>query len=334
MLGGLLFLFTSQDLPTLADVNARVQRLPGVELRSEMVRPSVVPVTFKISPRGLQWAKYPTTEQFTSRTADVVWMPDRREFATNKPEETNPLPVGFHTLWPVSRDAYRQIGPTSEATFHGFQCYVLPCKGEADYTIQLFVNKDNLLPRGTRVELSGTTYEMVHRTVLPREMDDRFLQFRPPADARPAGKHDPAASLIKPGTKLKRFQAKDAAGQEWSLQSLLRQRQGAVLNFWFSSCTGCVAEMPFLVKLAPELARRQIALLGVNAIDEGSIVQRTAKTNGLPYPTLVGPGASALSKSVGVQAYPVTLVLDKGGTVIDTILGFDEPRLRSALNRL
>lgn len=331
---GVMLLLVGQERPTLGEVNARVQRMPGVELRSEMVRPSVVPITFKISPRGHQWAKYPTTEQFTSRTADVVWMPDRREFSTAKAEQANPLPVGYHALWPVARDSYRQVGPTTEATFHGFHCYVLPCKGQEDFTIQLFVEKANLLPRGTRVELGATTYEMVHRTVLEREMDDRFLQFRPPADARPAGKFDPAASLVKPGTKLKGFQAEDAAGQRWNLQSLLAQRRGAVLNFWFSSCTGCVAEMPFLVKLSPELARRQITLLGVNSVDPRAITKRTSKTNGLPYPTLVGTGASALSKNVGVQAYPVTLVIKKDGTIIDAILGFDKPRLRAALDRI
>lgn len=321
------------SLPTLADVEAKVKVLPGVEIFSEMVSPSVVPVHFKCSPEGYFWAKYPSSEDFVGPKSHVTWIPDRREYSEQPNEPGNPLPVGFDALWP-GKPTYRQTGPTEEARFHERDCYKIPCKGDAGYTIQLYVDRATLLPRGTRVELNGTTHEMVHKTVNVRKMPAEWLQFKKPADARPAGKFDPTESLIKPGTSIGDFTAADTAGRKTSLKGLMKGKSGLVLNFWFSACTGCVAEMPFMVALKPKIEKSNIGLIGVNAIDGVDFARRTSKLNRLPYPTLVGDGASHLTKKVGIGAYPVTLVVDKNRKVVDAIMGFDEARLTKALKSL
>lgn len=334
MLHALSFLFSqSADLPTLQDVENKVRLLPGVELRSEMVSPSVVPVHFKMSRQQRFWAKYPTSEQFTSKDGTITWMPDRREYAESKERSGNPLPVGFDALW-GGPSTYKQVGGTTEATFHGFKCFQIPCQVTEAYTIQLFVEMDTLLPRGTRVEYKGQTHEIVHKTINIRPMDEQWMVFRRPVDARPAGKFDPLTSLIKPGTSLKNFKAVDTQGSKVELSRLLGKHSGLVVNFWFSSCTGCIAEMPYLVKLHPKLKAANIGMIGVNAVDGSQFASRTAKKNSLPYPTLVGPGATSITKQVSVQAYPVTLVVGKNGVVKDAIMGFDEARLTKALSQI
>ncbi|MBS1719048.1 MAG: TlpA family protein disulfide reductase [Armatimonadetes bacterium] len=317
--------------PTLNDLNTKVRQFPGVIVESEMTSPSVVPMTFKVSPSGLMVAKYPTTEQFYSKDEVVTWMPDRREYSRAKPEDLNPLPVGFHALWAGGETEYKQVGETKDASFAGKSCYEMDLAAKGGYTIHLFVEQANLMPKGTRVELNGTTYESVYKSVTVGKLDEKTLRFQPPKDSRPAGKFDPSSTLIKPGTKLTDFAAKDGMGKKWKLSSLLSSHRGVVLNFWFSACTGCVAEMPYLVGLAPKLAKSKIAMLGVNTIDEKSAMLRTATKNKLPYPTLIGTGAESLTKAVSVQAYPVTVVVDKKGTVVDAILGFDEARLTKAI---
>lgn len=334
MLALLSLVFAQSPAPTLKDVEAKISTLPGVEIVSEMISPSVVPVTFKISPKGSFYSKYPTSEMFITPEKSLTWMPDRREYSETKAEESNPLPVGYHTLWANGKNTYRQTGQTSRSTFNGFDCWQIPCKGKDDYTINLYVEKSTLLTRGTKVELNGTVYEMIHRKITVRTIAPAELTFQKPKDARPAGKFDPAESLIKPGTKLTNFSAKDTSGKNINSSELLKKHKGIVLNFWFSSCTGCVAEMPFLVKLSPNLAKSNIAMIGVNAVDAKDIAARTAKKNNLPYPTITGSGAETLTKAVSVQAYPVTLIVNKQGIVLDAIMGFDEKRLKTAIDKI
>lgn len=334
MLALLSLAFAQTTAPTLKDVEAKIATLPGVEIVSEMISPSVVPVTFKISPKGSFYSKYPTTEMFVTPDKALTWMPDRREYADAISEDENPLPVGYHSLWPRGKDIYRQTGQTSSSNFNGFDCWQIPCKGKDDYTINLYVEKASLLTRGTKVELGGKIYEMVHRKITVRTIAPAELTFQKPKDARPAGKFDPAESLIKPGTKLTSFTAKDTSGKSINSSELLKKHKGIVLNFWFSSCTGCVAEMPYLVKLSPNLAKSNIAMIGVNAVDAKDIAARTAKKNNLPYPTITGRGAETLTKAVSVQAYPVTLIVNKQGIVLDAIMGFDEKRLKTAINKI
>lgn len=278
MLGAIAFAFSAlPDLPKLTDVEAKISQLEGIELISEMVSPSVVPVRFKVSPNNRFWSKYPTSERFVIGKMVTTWMPDRREFATEPEDSGNPLPVGYHSLW-KGTSPYKQVGETTEAKFHGFDCYMIPCQVTDAYTIQLYVEKASLLPRGTKVEFGGKTHEMVHNTINIRKLDDAWLEFRKPADARVAGKFDPLSSLIKPGTKLANVKAADITGSKVELSQLLKKHSGLVVNFWFSSCTGCVAEMPFLVKLHPKLKAANIGLVGVNAVDAKGYAGRTSST--------------------------------------------------------
>ena len=107
-----------------------------------------------------------------------------------------------------------------------------------------------------------------------------------------------------------------------------------MINFWFSACTGCVQEMPYFAKLSGVLKSKGIKLLGVNPIDPISNAKKTVNLYKLDYPTLTGKEAKAFAESIGVLAYPVTVVLDEKGAVIDAIMGFDQPRLTAALGKL
>ena len=128
-------------MPTLTDIESRSAAYPGVQIEAEMKSPSVVPMSFRISPEGLFWAKYPTSEMYITPKETVTWMPARNEYARVSNSEGNPCPVGFHSMWPLSTDTYKQVGTTSEAEFFGTSSYQLVIKGSADYNINLFVDR-------------------------------------------------------------------------------------------------------------------------------------------------------------------------------------------------
>ncbi|RYG36981.1 TlpA family protein disulfide reductase [bacterium] len=319
--------------PTLDDVYRKTAALPGVELKSEMVSPSVIPMEFKFGPDGSLWAKYPTTEQFSTLEETITWMPDRRQFAKEKTRETNPLPVGYETMWPGGKPQ-TQTGDAKTATFMGKEAWEIPCKGDLVADTKLYIDKGTGLPIGTIAQFNGATYETHHLSVKIVPHSKNSLRFVAPKDAKPYEKVDLGAKLIKPQTPMPPFEGRDEKGGRLNMKALLKGKRGLLVNLWFSACTGCVAEMPALVKLDSEFRGKGIAFVGVNPIDDVSSARRTVELRKLPYRTLVGEDAQKLAKSVGVVAYPVTLMVNAEGRVVETFMGFDEARFRSALESL
>jgi len=90
--------------------------------------------------------------------------------------------------------------------------------------------------------------------------------------------------------------------------------------------------MPALSKLSSEYGARGVGFMGANPIDDPKTARRTSKLRGLPFPTVVGKEAQKIADGIGVIAYPVTVVLDADRKVVDTVISFDEPRLRKALD--
>jgi|GEM_PF-3872684 len=317
--------------PTLEDVYAKVRSLPGVEIKGEMAKPSVIALEFKVSPEGALWSKYPTSEAYLTQDGTVTWYPDRRQFAKGKPPEQNPLPAGFEPMWPKGA-LLAQTGDTQASTFEGGSAWRIPCRATLVPQVELFVDKRTLLPMGVVSTLGGTAYETRYMSVKPTRFTKAALGFVPPKDAKPFVAVDPTANLIKPGATLTDFAGMDIDGKRRSLRDLLNGRRGLLINLWFSACTGCVAEMPALVKLSAEYDARGVGFMGANPIDDATTARRTSKLRGLKFPTIVGKEAQKIADGIGVIAYPVTVVLDADRKVVDTIIGFDEPRLRKALD--
>lgn len=232
----LIVLAAKPELPTLTQVETLARGYTGVEIEAEMQSPSVIPIQFRISPQGYFWAKYPTSEMFITAQETITWMPDRKEFSKSKGEDINPLPIGFHTMWPGPGDRFEQIGSTIEAPFGGRVCAKMVCKSGLPYLVDLFVDQATLIPTGTRVSYNGTVYETVYKKVKIGALDPKLFVFRPPTGAKPSGTRSPNLMLIKPGSKLEPFRGSDLNGTNLSSTKLLKANpKGLVLNFWFSS---------------------------------------------------------------------------------------------------
>ncbi|MBB6051614.1 peroxiredoxin [Armatimonas rosea] len=324
---------TERALPDLTQVYARIAKLRGVVIRAEMVRPSSVPMEFKIAPTGFFYAKYPTSEMYISRDEQVTWMPAKKEFSRGKPEDGNPLPAGFEILWPKGA-LLRAKAATRQASFAGKPALELPCKAAMGHDVLLYIHPESLLPLGSIATAQGTEYELRYLSVEERPLTARDLTFIAPRDAKVFSSPPDLSKRIRVGTKLPAFTGTDFTGRSIDSRQVSKRHRGLLLNFWFSACTGCIQEMPLLAKLAAPLQAQKIGILGVNPIDTSRDAKRTSTTYGLRYATLVGTGARKLAEAVGITTYPVTVLVNAQGLVVEVILGFDEQRLQKALKVL
>jgi len=96
-----------------------------------------------------------------------------------------------------------------------------------------------------------------------------------------------------------------------------------VVNFWATWCTPCRREIPGLISIQGKYAANGLQIVGI-AVDQADKVRQYAKEMGINYPILIaGMEGADLARELGNRtgALPFTLVLDRGGRVVDTHLG-------------
>ena len=107
------------------------------------------------------------------------------------------------------------------------------------------------------------------------------------------------------------FTANDLQGKVYHLRDL--KGKIVVLNFWFTSCVGCVAEMPQLNELADKYRSDTAVIFLAITFDEAKKVQQFLKTHSFTWD--LAPDQAAVIKTYGLQAFPFTLVVDRNGRI-------------------
>jgi peroxiredoxin len=102
------------------------------------------------------------------------------------------------------------------------------------------------------------------------------------------------------------------------------QLQGKVVlvNFWATSCTTCVAEMPEVIATYNKYKDRGFETLAVAmSYDPPSYVVNFAQTRQLPFKVAIDNTGSAAKAWGDIQLTPTTFVLDKQGNIVKRYVG-------------
>jgi DsbE subfamily thiol:disulfide oxidoreductase len=96
----------------------------------------------------------------------------------------------------------------------------------------------------------------------------------------------------------------------------LSEHRGDVVmvNFWATWCGPCRQEMPLLDELYSRYQRVGFSLLGVNIDDNSSKAMNMISELGVSFPVLFD-NRKEVSKLYNVDAMPVTVIIDREGTV-------------------
>jgi peroxiredoxin len=123
-------------------------------------------------------------------------------------------------------------------------------------------------------------------------------------------------------------------GQTGKLSAL--KGKVVLVNFWATSCTTCVAEMPKLVETYNKFSARGFETIAVAmSYDPPEYVRNYTRQNGLPFKVAMDAGGEVARGFQEVRLTPTTFLLDKQGRVVQKYLGEpDFPRLHALLEKL
>src|SRR5947208_450195 len=106
------------------------------------------------------------------------------------------------------------------------------------------------------------------------------------------------------------FTLEDSTGASVSLPAY--KGKVVLLDFWATWCHGCQIEIPWYVEFQNRYKDRGLSAIGVSMDDDGwKSVRLFLQQNKLNYPVVIGN--QGLAKQYGVDALPVTLLIDRDG---------------------
>lgn len=94
-----------------------------------------------------------------------------------------------------------------------------------------------------------------------------------------------------------------------------------LVNFWATSCPGCIAEMPDLVKTHGKFKARGLETIAVAmSYDPPEYVRQFSEKNQLPFKVALDKDGS-VAQAFGARVTPTTFVIDKQGQIVQRIVG-------------
>ena len=110
------------------------------------------------------------------------------------------------------------------------------------------------------------------------------------------------------------------SGEKITSQQLLGKI--TLINFWATDCPGCINEMPGLIETYNQYKDQGLEVIAVAMYyDPPSRVISFTKSNNLPFPVVLDTNKEIISKFNNVKLTPTSIILDKNGYVINTIIG-------------
>ncbi len=148
----------------------------------------------------------------------------------------------------------------------------------------------------------------------------------------------PGMGYYKLGSVMRDFAYTDIDGRTFVLSDILEEKQGVLLNFWYTGCTYCLEEFPMIDSAYLQYSE-QIEVLALNNYEKytGSVNDTAEKidlfrnTEGLNIPMvydrteLMSAFDYSHSPSGGLGNYPISVMIDRYGVVcmiqVGAILG-------------
>ena len=95
-----------------------------------------------------------------------------------------------------------------------------------------------------------------------------------------------------------------------------------LINFWATDCTGCIKEMPDLIKTYNKYKDNNFEILAISMhYDPPSRVMSYAQKNSLPFPVIMDIKKDIIKHFKKVKLTPTSILVNHEGKIVNTIIG-------------
>jgi len=187
--------------------------------------------------------------------------------------------------------------------------------------------KDHLprkLKQVIRVFPEIITHELWSNVMVNPAISDNRFSWSPPAGWREFKRPPQESAFLKPGTQAPDFELTSVDDETIRLSDF---RGNFVLLFnWRVGCQSCLEELPVVQELYAKYRDKGLIVLGVNTCDVKKFVTKVIEQNGVDFPNILdtSPDAVKAMEDYGVNAFPVSYVIDRKGKVMDAWAGYQK----------
>ena len=101
-------------------------------------------------------------------------------------------------------------------------------------------------------------------------------------------------------------------GEKVTLSEMLKKKKVVLINFWYTTCTYCVAEFPFM-QTAYETYGDDVGIIALNPMEQNPAIQSFQEDMKLTFPMAACP--AAWSTTFNVSGYPTSILVDRYGVI-------------------
>lgn len=102
------------------------------------------------------------------------------------------------------------------------------------------------------------------------------------------------------------------SGESVTLSEMLAEKDMVLLNFWYTTCTWCLTEFPFMQE-AYEQYSDSVGIIALDPFDQNPAVEAFQAQYGYTFPMANCP--AAWSSTFGISGYPTSIVVDRYGVI-------------------
>ena len=108
------------------------------------------------------------------------------------------------------------------------------------------------------------------------------------------------------------FSVVTPAGETVTLSEMLAQKDVVLVNFWYTTCTWCLKEFPFMEEAYQQFSEN-VGIIALDPFEEDPAVESFQAQQGLTFPMAKCPAAWATT--FGISGYPTSILVDRYGVI-------------------
>lgn len=125
-----------------------------------------------------------------------------------------------------------------------------------------------------------------------------------------------AETTLKLGDVMYDFTVTAPDGTEITLSEMLQEKDMVLLNFWYTSCSWCVTEFPFMEK-AYQMYQEDVGIIALDPLGESNeAIAAFPASQGLELSFPLAACPTAWANTFGIQGYPTSVIVDRYGVIV------------------